>query len=136
MEGQRLYGRRATLELPWGGAVGKDQCAMAALRYPSGALFAGFACAKNHNVGALGLLPAGSFERTLVAWRASSYGPYVVLGPRQGVRAEYTYAGGTTIQVPLTDGFGYATHTGKLTMVRVYDAGGRLLDQRPPISGQ
>jgi hypothetical protein len=136
MEGERLYGGRATLELPWGGLVGKDQCALAALRYPSGALYAEFACANNHGGGPLGLLPAGSFERTLVAWRANFYGPYAVLAPRQAVRAEYTYAGGTTIQVPLTDGFGYATHTGKLTMVRVYDAGGRLLDQRPPVSGQ
>jgi hypothetical protein len=79
-----------------------------------------------------GALPAGALDRQVFAWRA---GTALAVFATRGVRAEARRADGMTVPVPLQDGGGVLADGRGVTSVRVYDAGGALIEERAPGTG-
>ena len=130
---QEYHGLRMTFRIIWGGVVAHRQCVLIAMEFDSGALAPFLTC--DHGNGTStgdgpGLVPAGSFDRTTVAWGVQpGAGPYEIMAPPGAVRAEVEYADHTSVPVQLDNGFGVTEHPGRAVTVRVYDGGGHLMEQ-------
>lgn len=122
-------------EVIWGGTLpdGKPVVLVANV-FASGARFV----AEIHGLrggfggGFDGVLPAGTLDRRVLTWRVGSA---VVVVATRGVRAEAVLANGTTVPVPFSDGGGVLAAGKQLKSVRVYDAGGALIEERKPDTG-
>jgi hypothetical protein len=126
---RELAGTAATFRVIWGGQIAGNPCVLTAVQFASGALLPDLVCKAARSSTSRGTVPAGTFDRTALAWSSRGHAPYYVMAPPGAVRAEFVYAG-RTVPVSLDNGFGRSTDPGKATAVRLYDAGGNLVEER------
>jgi hypothetical protein len=138
MDAQPYAGVPMRFRVLWGGTLRGMHCVLVAVQFDSGALFPDLGCV--HAGGgseseAPGMVPAGSFDRRVLSWAGSN--GVEIMAPPGAVRVEVEYADRTSQRAALDNGFAEVrpTRHAKATVVRVYDAGGQLLDQRPVNDG-
>jgi hypothetical protein len=125
-------------EVIWGGKLpGGRSIVLAGTVFGSGARYlnewhglAGGGTGSNFN----GLLPAGALDHQVLAWTGSAAGTLVVFATR-AVRAEAVLTGGAVVPIPLVDGGAAVGISGHVELVRMYDAGNTLIEERKPGTG-
>jgi len=132
MDLQPFTGVPMRFRVLWGGTVGAQRCAMLAAQFDSGALLPSFICVDKRGVGSttIGTVPAGTFERTSLAWSDGEHGRCAVLAVPGVVRAEFVYADSQTAPVALQDGYSVSPRAGKAVSVRLFDAAGNKVEER------
>jgi hypothetical protein len=134
MDAQRFAGAHMRFRVVWGGRIDGESCVLVAMQFDSGALLPELTCLEaGGGTGSVlpGTVSAGAMDRTVLAWSVTSQ--VQVMAPPGAVRAEIVYANHSTLPVPLDNGYGMGPQKrdgAVATTVRVYAAGGRLLDQR------
>lgn len=125
------------LRVLWKGTVGDSSVAVSSVRFPSGASYVWTAWndGSESDTGYGGVLRAGALDRTVFASVLTDRpGKPLLVVASEGVRAEIVR--GDAVEVVNLSGGGVVVPNGAgVTIVRVYDAAGRLIEERAPDTG-